>query len=84
MRSLIWLSVRVLVTALSEQNSKYLERPYKRSDRLGKMQENQRPRNPVLTFWQSKRFCSDTAITHAAKNLLFPNESVRPSPTVNV
>jgi hypothetical protein len=25
------------------------------------MQENQWPRNPVLTFWQSKRICSDNA-----------------------
>ena len=47
--------------ALSEQNSKYLERPLNRSDRPGKMQENQWPRNPVLTFWQSKRICSDNA-----------------------
>ena len=47
--------------ALSEQNSKYLERPSNRSDRPGKMQENQWPRNPVLTFWQSKRICSDNA-----------------------
>jgi hypothetical protein len=46
---------------LSEQNSKYLERPSNRSDRPGKMQENQWPRNPVLTFWQSKRICSDNA-----------------------
>ncbi len=30
--------------ALSEQNSKYLERPSNRSDRPGKMQENQWPR----------------------------------------
>jgi hypothetical protein len=27
------------------------------------MQENQWPRNPALTFWQSKRICSD----HAAR-----------------
>jgi hypothetical protein len=47
--------------ALSEQNSKYLERPSNRSDRPGKMQENQWPRNPVLTLWQSKRICSDNA-----------------------
>jgi hypothetical protein len=26
------------------------------------MQENQWPRNPVLTFWQSKRICSDNAL----------------------
>jgi hypothetical protein len=26
-----------------------------------KMQENQWPRNPVLTFWQSKRIFSDNA-----------------------
>jgi hypothetical protein len=25
------------------------------------MQENQWRRNPVLTFWQSKRICSDNA-----------------------
>jgi hypothetical protein len=50
-----------LKSALSEQNSKYLERPSNRSDRSGKMQENQWPRNPVLTFWQSKRICSDNA-----------------------
>jgi hypothetical protein len=25
------------------------------------MQENQWPQNPVLTFWQSKRICSDNA-----------------------
>jgi hypothetical protein len=25
------------------------------------MQENQWPRNPVLTFWQSKQICSDNA-----------------------
>jgi hypothetical protein len=49
--------------ALSEQNYKYLERPSNRSDRPGKMQENQWPRNPVLTFWQSKRICSDNAVT---------------------
>jgi hypothetical protein len=47
--------------ALSEQNSKYLERPSNRSDQPGKMQENQWPRNPVLTLWQSKRICSDNA-----------------------
>jgi hypothetical protein len=47
--------------ALSEQNAKYLERPSNRSDRPGEMQENQWPRNPVLTFWQSKRICSDNA-----------------------
>jgi hypothetical protein len=27
------------------------------------MQENQWPRNPVLTFWQSKRICSDNAFS---------------------
>jgi hypothetical protein len=53
--------------ALSEQNSKYLERPSNRSDRPGKMQENQWPRNPVLTFWQSKRICSDNASPEAKK-----------------
>ena len=47
--------------ALSEQNSKYLERPPNHSDRPGKMAENQWPRNRVLTFWQSKRICSDNA-----------------------
>ena len=47
--------------ALSEKNSKYLERPSNRSDRPGKMQENQWPRNPVLTFWQSNRIYSDNA-----------------------
>jgi hypothetical protein len=26
------------------------------------MQENQWPRNPVLTLWQSKRICSDNAL----------------------
>jgi hypothetical protein len=52
--------------ALSEQNSKYLERPSNRSDRPGKTQENQWPRNPVLTFWQSKRICSDNASSGAA------------------
>jgi hypothetical protein len=51
-----------LKSALSEQNSKYLERPSNRSDRSGKMQENQWPRNPVLTFWQSERICSDNAL----------------------
>jgi hypothetical protein len=49
------------VRALSEQNSKYLELPSNRSDRPEKMQENQWLRNPVLTFWQSKRICSDNA-----------------------
>jgi len=56
--------------ALSEQNSKYLERPSNRSDRPGKMQENQWPRNPVLTFWQSKRICSDNARSGAIKMVL--------------
>jgi hypothetical protein len=50
-----------VAAALSEQNSKYLERPLNRSDRPGKLQENQWPRNPVLTFWQSKQICSDNA-----------------------
>ena len=54
-----WAGLR---RALSEQNSKYLERPSNRSDRPGKMQENQWPRNPVLTLWQSKRICSDNAV----------------------
>ncbi|MBQ0817486.1 MAG: hypothetical protein KBT60_05875, partial [Methyloceanibacter sp.] len=35
--------------------------PSNRSDRPGKMQENQWPRNPVLTFWQSKQIYSDNA-----------------------
>jgi hypothetical protein len=54
--------VRANSVALSEQNSKYLERPSNRSDRPGKMQENQWPRDPVLTLWQSKRICSDNAL----------------------
>jgi hypothetical protein len=29
------------------------------------MPENQWPRNPVLTFWQSKRICSDNALKSA-------------------
>jgi hypothetical protein len=57
----VWLYFRFPLRALSEQNSKYLERPLNRSDRPGKMQENQWPRNPVLTFWQSKQICSDNA-----------------------
>jgi hypothetical protein len=61
--------LEALGRALSEQNSKYLERPSNRSDRPGKMQENQWPRNPVLTFWQSKRICSD----NAAWTVLRPN-----------
>jgi hypothetical protein len=52
--------------ALSGQNSKYLERPSNRSDRPGKIQENQWPRNLVLTFWQSKRIYSDNALTMPA------------------
>jgi hypothetical protein len=32
------------------------------------MQENQWPRNPVLTFWQSKRICSDNAAIINGKN----------------
>jgi hypothetical protein len=52
----------IVYWALSEQNSKYLARPSNRSDRPGKMQENQWPQNPVLTFWQSKRICSDNAL----------------------
>jgi hypothetical protein len=60
--------------ALSEQNSKYLERPSNRSDRPGKMQENQWPRNPVLTFWQSKRICSDNALSRTARRAREPTE----------
>jgi len=52
--------------ALSEQNSKYSERPSNRSDRPGKTQENQWPRNPVLTFWQSHEF----ALTMPATGLI--------------
>jgi hypothetical protein len=33
------------------------------------MQENQWPRNPVLTFWQSKRICSDNAPDGMADDL---------------
>ena len=33
-----------------------------------KMQENQWPRNPVPTFWYSKRICSDNARLCAAKS----------------
>jgi len=33
------------------------------------MQENQWPRNPVLTFWQSKRICSDNAISRRERPL---------------
>jgi hypothetical protein len=48
-----------------------LERPSNRSDRPGKMQENQWPRNPVLTLWQSERICSDNATgTSAAQSCL--------------
>jgi hypothetical protein len=54
-------TIKDIRRALSEQNSKYLARPSNRSDRPEKMQENQWPRNPVLTFWQSKRICSDNA-----------------------
>jgi hypothetical protein len=56
---------------LSEQNSKYLERPSNRSDRPGKMQENQWPRNPVLTFWQSERICSDNAVKSGTQSFGF-------------
>ena len=44
-----------------------------RSDRPGKMQENQSPRNPVLTFWQSKRICSDNAQQMVGAQSLFPD-----------
>jgi transposase-like protein len=75
-RHAVWLYARFTLSfrdveellaerALSEQNSKYLERPSNRSDRPGKLQENQWPRNPVLTLWQSKRICSDNAIQRA-------------------
>ena len=57
----IVIRAQALLLALSEQNSKYLERPSNHSDRPGKMQGNQWPRNPVLTFWQSKRIYSDNA-----------------------
>jgi hypothetical protein len=60
---------RALFGALSEQNSKYLEWPSNRSDRPGKMQENQWPRNPVLTFWQSKRICSDNARSRSPRSV---------------
>jgi hypothetical protein len=66
---------------LSEQNSKYLERPSNRSDRPGKMQENQWPRNPVLTFWQSKRICSDNANErHSTKGAC---NTANPPPNMN-
>jgi hypothetical protein len=58
-------TIKDIRRALSEQNSKYLARPSNRSDRPGKMQENQWPQNPVLTFWQSKRICSDNAANGA-------------------
>jgi hypothetical protein len=41
-------SAQALQMALSEQNSKYLERPSSRSDRPGKMQENQYEANLTL------------------------------------
>ncbi|MDX2317318.1 MAG: hypothetical protein QNK17_02770, partial [Hyphomicrobiaceae bacterium] len=36
----------------------------------GEIQENQWPRNPVLTFWQSKRICSDNAAEDAVDTAL--------------
>ena len=41
LRDVPTITLEGLSEALSEQNSKYLERPSNRSDRPGKMQENQ-------------------------------------------
>jgi len=44
------------------------------------MQENQWPRNPVLTFWQSKRICSDNAhLGVVSTGVNFFNPSARTS-----
>jgi hypothetical protein len=48
------------------------------------MQENQWPRNPVLTFWQSKRICSDNApicIEMVADTRMSPLDAVDGSST---